>query len=76
MTLADLKLAISLPADEGWNPGIDDTSNFYVADSEGFLIAELNRQRISSISVVRYSQKLTFLGLYIVKPEWRKKGFG
>lgn len=38
MTLADLKLVISWAADEGWNPGIDDANNFYVADPQGFLL--------------------------------------
>ncbi|NEQ74303.1 MAG: GNAT family N-acetyltransferase [Okeania sp. SIO2C9] len=76
MTLADLKLAISWAGDEGWNPGIDDPNNFYVADPQGFLIGELNGQPISCISVVRYSKKFSFIGFYIVKPEWRKKGFG
>ncbi|WP_293073319.1 GNAT family N-acetyltransferase [Okeania sp. SIO3B5] len=76
MTLADLKLVISWAADEGWNPGIDDANNFYVADPQGFLIGELNGEPISCISVVRYSQKFNFIGIYLVRPEWRKKGFG
>ncbi|NEP79051.1 MAG: GNAT family N-acetyltransferase [Okeania sp. SIO3C4] len=76
MTLADLKLAISWAGDEGWNPGIDDANNYYVAGPQGFLIGELNGEPISSISAVRYSQKLSFIGLYIVKPKWRKQGFG
>ncbi len=76
MTLDDLKLAVSWANNEGWNYGIDDANNFYVADPQGFLIGELNGQPISCISVVRYSQKFSFIGVYIVKPEWRKKGFG
>ncbi len=76
MTLADLKLAISWAADEGYNPGIDDANIFYIADPQGFLIGELNGEPISCISAVRYSQNFSFIGLYIVKPEWRKKGFG
>ncbi len=36
MTIADLRLALSMAADEGWNPGIDDAKNFYVADPKGF----------------------------------------
>ncbi|MEB3342776.1 GNAT family N-acetyltransferase [Okeania sp.] len=76
MTLADLKLAISWAANEGWNPGIDDVNNFYVADPEGFLIGELNGEPISCISMVRYSKNFNFVGIYIVKPEWRKKGYG
>lgn len=76
MTLDELKLALSWAEAEGWNPGIDDANNFYIADPKGFLIGELNGEPISSISVVKYHSNFNFIGLYIVKPEWRKQGFG
>ncbi|WP_287243435.1 MULTISPECIES: hypothetical protein [unclassified Okeania] len=65
MTLADLKLAISWADNEGWNPGIDDVNNFYVADPQGFLIGELNGEPISCISVVRYSQNFNFIIFFV-----------
>ncbi|MBW4625327.1 MAG: GNAT family N-acetyltransferase [Brasilonema octagenarum HA4186-MV1] len=76
MTKDDLKIALSWVASEGWNPGIDDVDNFYIADPGGFLIGELNGKPISCISVLRYSAEFNFIGFYIVKPEERKKGFG
>ena len=76
MTKDDLKIALSWAASEGWNPGIDDANNFYVADPGWFLIGELNGKPISCISVVRHHPKFNFIGIYIVKPEQRKKGFG
>ena len=76
MTLDDLKIALSWAKSEGWNPGIDDANNFYVTDPGGFLIGELNGIPISSISVMRYNPNFNFIGLYIVKPEYRKQGFG
>lgn len=76
VTKDDLKIALSWAASEGWNPGIDDVDNFYIADPGGFLILQLNGQPISCISVVRYSAKFNFIGIYIVKPEERGKGFG
>ncbi|AOX02898.1 N-acetyltransferase [Moorena producens PAL-8-15-08-1] len=76
MTKDDLKIALSWAVSEGWNPGIDDADNFYVADPGGFLIGKLNGKPISCISVVRYETKFNFIGHYIVKPEERKKGFG
>ena len=76
MTKEDLKIALSWAAAEGWNPGVDDVDNFYLADPGGFLLGELNGEPISSISVVRYNDKFNFIGIYIVKPEYRKKGFG
>ncbi|EGJ29551.1 MULTISPECIES: GNAT family N-acetyltransferase [Moorena] len=76
MTKDDIKIALSWAVSEGWNPGIDDADNYYIADPGGFLIGELNGKPISSISVVRYEPQFNFIGLYIVKPEERKKGFG
>lgn len=76
MTLADLELSLAWAATEGWNPGIYDTEAFYAADSGGFLIGEINGEPISSISAVRYDENFGFIGLYIVKPNWRGQGFG
>ncbi|MFB2938836.1 GNAT family N-acetyltransferase [Aerosakkonemataceae cyanobacterium BLCC-F154] len=76
MTLADLELSLEWAATEGWNPGIYDAEAFYAADSGGFLIGEINGELISSISAVRYDDTFGFIGLYIVKPNWRGQGFG
>jgi ribosomal protein S18 acetylase RimI-like enzyme len=76
MTKDDLKIALGWAAAEGWILGIDDVDNFYVTDPGGFLIGELDGQPISCISVMRYNPSFNFIGLYIVKPEQRNKGFG
>lgn len=76
MTKDDLKIALGWAADEGWNPGLDDVDNFYIADPEGFFIGELNGEAVSCISVIRYHEDFNFIGLYIVKPELRKQGLG
>ena len=76
MTLADLELSLEWAAAEGWNPGIYDAEAFYAADTGGFLLGEINGEPISSISAVRYDDTFGFIGLYIVKPNWRKQGFG
>lgn len=76
MTLAEVQIALNWAAQEGWNPGLYDAEPFYKADPDGFLLAELDEQPIGCISVVRYSQKFGFIGLYIVQPEWRGKGYG
>ncbi|MBD1858218.1 MULTISPECIES: GNAT family N-acetyltransferase [Leptolyngbya] len=76
MTLAEVQIALNWAAQEGWNPGLYDAEPFSKADPDGFLLAELDEQPIGCISVVRYSQKFGFIGLYIVQPEWRGKGYG
>lgn len=76
MTRADVDFAIRLAAKEGWNPGLSDAECFFAADPEGFFVSELNGEPIATISAVRYEGDFGFLGLYIVKPEARGKGYG
>jgi GNAT superfamily N-acetyltransferase len=76
MARSEIDFAIELAAAEGWNPGLYDAEAFYAADPNGFLIGLLDGEPVSSISVVRYGQTYGFLGFYVVKPQYRKCGFG
>ncbi|RYE45964.1 MAG: N-acetyltransferase [Hyphomicrobiales bacterium] len=76
MTLSDLEVALGWARDEGWNPGLDDAGAFYAQDPGGFLMGWLGTVRIGCISVVRYGSDFAFLGLYIVHPAHRGKGYG
>jgi len=76
MSRAEVNLAVQWAAQEGWNPGLADAECFYAADPQGFLIGVLDGQPIACISVVKYDHSFGFLGLYIVKPEYRGQGFG
>jgi len=72
----EIDLAIDWAAKEGWNPGLHDADCFYTADQTGFLIGLLEDEPIVIISVVKYGTTFAFLGFYIVKPEYRGKGYG
>ncbi len=61
---------------EGWNPGRYDGPCFHDADPEGMLLAELHGEPVATISCVRHSDDFGFVGQYIVKPEFRGRGFG
>ena len=76
MSPDDIRTAIDWAAEEGWNPGVHDAECFYSADPEGFFIAELDGQPVATISVVNYDERFSFAGLYIVKGEYRGKGYG
>lgn len=76
ITREELGLPLQWAAEEGWNPGLDDAEPFHAADPGGFLLAFLDEEPVGSISVVRYGDGFGFLGLYIVRPEHRGRGFG
>lgn len=72
----EVALAIEWAAGEGWNPGLHDAQTFVAADPQGFFVGTLDGEPVASISVVRYGPAFAFLGLYIVRPEYRGRGFG
>ena len=76
MNRKEVDLAIEWAAKEGWNPGFNDADCYYSADPNGFLIGLLGDEPIATISVIKYGDSFGFLGFYIVKPEYRGKGYG
>lgn len=75
-TRKELDIMIDWAAKEGWNPGLYDTDAFYSIDKNGFLLGFLDNKPIAAISAVSYGKDFGFLGFYIVKPEFRGKGYG
>lgn len=76
MTQQEVATAIEWAAAEGWNPGLHDAACFYAADPTGFLLGLLEDEPVATISVVKYGASFGFLGLYIVKPTHRGRGYG
>jgi len=77
MTQAEVeRIAVEWAAREGWNPGLADSGPFFATDSKGFLVGELNGEIVSCISAVAYDEAFGFVGFYIVRPEYRGRGFG
>lgn len=74
--LEQINLITDWARQEGWNPGINDAALFRLADPTGFFIGLIDDKPITAISNVKYSDQFSFLGLYIVKPEYRGQGFG
>lgn len=70
------EIALQWAKEEGWNPGLDDFDPFYAQDPHGFFVGRLNGEPIGSCSAVIYDDSFAFFGLYIVKAEFRKKGYG
>ncbi|MDK2916964.1 MAG: hypothetical protein PWR25_1521 [Euryarchaeota archaeon] len=76
MNRREVETAVEWAAQEGWNPGVHDAEAFYAADPGGFFLAELDGEPIGSVSVVNYDETFAFAGLYIMKPEYRNRGYG
>jgi GNAT superfamily N-acetyltransferase len=76
MRREEMQIAVDWAAGEGWNPGLHDAHCFYAADPEGFLVAEMDGKPVGCISAVSYDGRFGFIGLYIVVPEWRRRGIG
>jgi GNAT superfamily N-acetyltransferase len=76
MTRNDISILIDWAGAEGWNPGIHDADSFYVTDPGEFFIGELKGEPIATISAVKYGDTFGFIGFYMVKKEYRGKGYG
>ena len=76
MSADDVALAVEWAAAEGWNPGLHDAECFRAGDPDGFFIGEWRGEPVACISAIAYGEHFGFIGLYIVKPAFRGKGFG
>ncbi len=75
-SLEEVATIIDWAEGEGWNPSPYDAKAFFSADPKGFFISTMNDIPIGAISAVKWGSNFGFLGLYIVTPEYRSKGFG
>ena len=72
----ELAFCFELAASEGWNSGVYDAAPFFAADPNGFFVAEDgDGTKLGCISAVRY-ETFGFIGLFIVRPEFRGQGVG
>jgi len=76
MDRKEIDIAIGWAAKEGWNPGLHDADCYFSADPNGFLIGLLDDEPIATIFAIKYRDSFGFIGFYIVKPEYRGKGYG
>src|ERR1700733_7196637 len=76
MTINDLYMVTDWAKEENWNPGRHEEEALYAADPKGHLILEVDGKPAVSLAAMKYSEKMAFLGLFIVKPEYRGQGYG
>jgi hypothetical protein len=66
----------SWAAGEGWNPGPADGGCFLAQDPDGFFLGRIGGRPVSAISLVNYGDTFSFLGFYLVHPDFRGLGHG
>lgn len=76
MSADDVALSVEWAAAEGWNPGLHDAECFRAGDPNGFFIGAWRGEPVACISAIAYDEHFGFIGLYIVKPAFRGRGFG
>jgi len=76
MTEDEATRLVGWAADEGWNPGRHDARIFWATDSQAFIAAELDGELIGGGTIVSYDSAFGFMGLFIVRPEFRGRGLG
>ena len=72
----ELDIVRGWKAEGGWNPGCHDMKALFKVDSQSFYGGFIDGKLMSSLSSVNYGSEYAFLGLYVVLPEFRSKGYG
>ncbi|MFX1673912.1 GNAT family N-acetyltransferase [Paraburkholderia sp. A2WS-5] len=76
MSADEVAMSVEWAAAQGWNPGWHDPHCFREADPDGFFVGVWRGAPVACLSAVAYDECFGFIGLYIVKPGFRGKGFG
>lgn len=71
----ELEMMLGWAAAEGWNPG-KDHKFYFDMDNKGYVLIFADEKPIGCIAAVRYPDKFSHIGIFIVVPDYRRLGLG
>jgi ribosomal protein S18 acetylase RimI-like enzyme len=72
----DIRNIYDMARREGWNPGLSDADAAAVGMPDTFMVGVLDGEIIASIAATQYNNDLGYVSFYLVKPEYRGRGYG
>ncbi len=72
----EVQSLMKLAQQESWNPGPHDAEVFWTTDPDGFYGFYYKDALIAGGAIISYNKEFGFMGLFIVKPEYRGYGLG
>ncbi|MCP9927082.1 GNAT family N-acetyltransferase [Cyanobium sp. CH-040] len=73
---SDIPLVTAWARAENFAPGAGDVAIYRHTDRQGLWVGRLGQEPVGCIAGVRYNAAYGFLGLFLVKPEHRGRGYG
>ena len=76
MTSADIPAGMRLKELAGWNQTAADWRRFLARSPEGCFVAEVGAQVCGTVTTVAFEGRFAWIGMVLVDPEYRGRGFG
>ncbi len=76
MSATEVATLAQWAADEQWNPGRHDIAIAHAVDPDAFISLRHHGEMVGGGSIFSYDGRFGFMGLFIVRPDYRSKGLG